>query len=80
MPQADWLFNAANAAIVRCSQQQPARGGGSQRVEADRLSLYIELNVAYRLTPSDADAVPQDERRVRRAGAALSGGPWGLLK
>jgi hypothetical protein len=66
--QTDWVFNAANEAIVRCGQSQPSRGGGVQKVDADKLSLYVELNVAFKLSTEDALAVPQSEYRV--------GGSW----
>lgn len=68
--QVDWVFNPANSAIVRCGQVQPSRGGGCHKVEADKLSLYVELNVAFKLSAEDAKSVPQSEYMVGlRAGA-----------
>jgi hypothetical protein len=60
----DWVFNPANTAIVRCGQVQPSRGGGCHKVEADKLSLYVELNVSFKLSAEDAKAVPQSEYMV----------------
>jgi hypothetical protein len=38
---------------------------GLQPLAGDRLSLYIELNVAFKLTVEDASVVPQAEAKVR---------------
>jgi hypothetical protein len=40
---------------------------GLQPLAGDRLSLYIELNVAFKLTVEDAELVPQAEVKVRAA-------------
>lgn len=41
---------------------------GLKRLDGERLSLYIELNVAFKLTVEDAEVVPQAEVKVRTCG------------
>lgn len=38
---------------------------GLKAADAERLSLYIELNVAFKLTVEDSAVVPQAEAKVR---------------
>jgi hypothetical protein len=50
---------------VRCARVQRDAVGGAHELDSERISLYIELNVAYRLTADDMVAVPQAESKVR---------------
>jgi hypothetical protein len=45
---------------------------GVHKLDGERLSLYVELNVAFRLMAEDADAVPQDESKVSLTGTAMA--------
>lgn len=38
--------------------------GGTHVVDADRISLYVELNVAYKLTVEDTPVLPENEVQV----------------
>lgn len=49
-------------------QEVPDPVYGLKRLDGERLSLYIELNVAFKLTVEDADVVPQAEAKVRTCG------------
>jgi hypothetical protein len=46
-------------------QDAPDPVCGLHPLAGDRLSLYIELNVAFKLTVEDAGVVPQAEVKVR---------------
>ena len=54
----------ANAFVVRCAKEAPDPVHGLTTVDDERLSVYIELNVSFRLTASDAAVVPQAEHKV----------------
>lgn len=58
-------LGGANACIVRCSELSQDPVSGVRKLDGERLSLYIELNVALRLVAEDGEAVPQDEAKVR---------------
>jgi hypothetical protein len=57
-------LGGANACIVRCSCVQGDPVSGSRAVAQEQLSLYVELNVAYPLTPADKDVIPGNEVQV----------------
>lgn len=50
--------------IVRCAKEGLDPVSGLKLLDEERLSLYIELNVAFRLTAIDAAVVPQAEGKV----------------
>lgn len=62
----------ANACVVRCAHQTQDPAGGCRPVDGERLSLYVELNVAYRLTAEDAAVVPNAEQAVSSCVAAAA--------
>lgn len=53
-------LGGANACVVRCAEVAADPVSGARKVDGERLSLYVELNVAFRLMAEDAEAVPQD--------------------
>ncbi|WIA20733.1 hypothetical protein OEZ85_005103 [Tetradesmus obliquus] len=53
----------ANSFVVRCAQDAPGPVCGLQPLAGERLSLYIELNVAFKLTVEDAGVVPVAEAK-----------------
>lgn len=57
-------LGGANACIVRCAELATDPVSGLRKLDGERLSLYVELNVAFKLVAEDADAVPQDEAKV----------------
>lgn len=57
-------LGGANACVVRCAEMAADPVAGVHKLDGERLSLYVELNVAFRLMAEDADAVPQDESKV----------------
>ena len=57
-------LGAANAVIVRCPELSADPVSGVRKLDGERLSLYVEFNVAFKLVAEDADAVPQDEAKV----------------
>lgn len=57
-------LGGANACVVRCAELGQDHVSGVRKLDGERLSLYVELNVAFRLMAEDADAVPQDEAKV----------------
>jgi hypothetical protein len=57
-------LGGANTAVVRFDSVQADPVGGSRQLAADRLMLYVELNVAFPLTAEDAEVVPESERKV----------------
>jgi hypothetical protein len=57
-------LGGANACFVRCAEVATDPVSGVRKVDGERLSLYVELNVAFRLMAEDAQAVPQDEAKV----------------
>jgi hypothetical protein len=66
-------LGGANACTVRCAELAADPVSGVRKLEGERLSLYVELNVAFRLMAEDADVVPQDESKVSRLHAVKSG-------
>jgi hypothetical protein len=57
-------LGGATACVVRCAEVAADPVSGVCKVDGERLSLYVELNVAFRLMAEDAEAVPQDEGKV----------------
>jgi hypothetical protein len=54
----------ANACVVRCAQQTRDPAAGCRALDGEQLSLYVELNVAFRLTAEDAAVVTNSEKVV----------------
>jgi len=54
----------ANACVVRCAQQTRDPAAGCRALDGEQLSLYVELNVAFRLTAEDAAVVANSEKVV----------------
>jgi hypothetical protein len=65
-------LGGANACVVRCAEMAGDPVAGVHKLDGERLSLYVELNVAFRLMAEDADAVPQDEAKVSLTGRSDS--------
>lgn len=66
-------LGGANACVVRCAELAADPVSGVRKLAGERLSLYVELNVAFRLMAEDADVVPQDESKVSRLHAVKTG-------
>lgn len=49
---------------MRCAKEGLDPVSGLRLIDEERLSLYIELNVAFRLTALDAGVVPQADTKV----------------
>jgi hypothetical protein len=61
----------ANACVVRCAELSPDPVSGLRKLDGERLSLYVELNVSFRLMAEDAEAVPQEDAKVNTLGKQL---------
>lgn len=63
-------LGGANACVVRCAELSPDPVSGLRKLDGERLSLYVELSVAFRLMAEDAEAVPQEDAKVGSKAAA----------
>eukprot|EP00877_Chromochloris_zofingiensis_P009156 jgi/Chrzof1/4494/Cz14g15130.t1 len=65
--ESTWLWDQARGrCVVRCCCVQEDAVGGTHVVDADRISLYVELNVAYKLTVEDTPVLPENEVQARQ--------------
>lgn len=64
--QPGWQWDPHEGCVVRCSCTQPDAANGSRELEGGSVSLYIELNVAFKLQMPDTKVLPVADVKARR--------------